>query len=191
MKRFFLPLAALLFAASAMKADEPPKKVVRSQSDLPRFSYAVQGTASALVRDGGPQFDDFAAKVRADVESIFKNYQIDDHATLRTLLKARLDLEELAGDYEGALKTVDEIRGLQDKPAAKLLSGLVDQALMEAAIETHSAQGDAFTAALMSHYDKELKPFPWEIVQDGIKRSHVGARTFTKSVALAAVMTEL
>jgi subtilisin family serine protease len=191
MKRSFLPLASLVFVASGLMAQDPPKKVVHSQADLPRFRYPVQGAASALVRDGGPQFDAFAAKVRADLDAIFRDYQIDDHATLRTLLTARLDLEELAGDYAAALKTVDQIRGLQDKPAAKLLSGLVHQALLEAAIEAHGTQGDAFTTALMSRYAKELQPLPWEIVQDGIKGSHVGARIFTKSVALADVMTEL
>lgn len=177
--------------ASTLLGDGPPKKIVRSQSDLPRFSYAIQGPASALVRDGGPQFDAFAAKVGADLESIFQDYQIDDHATLRTLLGARLSLEELAGEYAAALQTVDEIRGLQDKPAAKVLSGLVPRAMLEAAIETHARDGDAFTAALKRYYAGELQTLPWPIVQDSIRRAHVGARIFTASVALADVMTEL
>src|SRR5208283_2853313 len=115
-------------------------------------------------------------RVKADLDSIFRDYQIDDHATLRTLLDARLSLEELAGDYAAALKTVDQIRGLQDKPAAKLLSGLAPRAMLEAAIEAHAREGDAFTAALMRRYAGELKPLPWPIVQDSIKRSHVSAR---------------
>jgi subtilisin family serine protease len=191
MKRFILPIGSLVFMASSLLGEDQPKKVVHSQSDLPRFSYPVQGQASALVRDGGPQFDAFAAKVRADLESIFRDYRIDDHSTLRTLLNARLDLEELAGDYAAALQTVDKIRSLQDKPAAKLLSGLVPRAILGAAIETHARDGDAFTAALMRRYAEELQPLPWDIVQDSIKRSHVGARIFTASVALADVMTEL
>ncbi len=191
MKRFLLPLGSLVFMASALLGQEPARKVVRSQSDLPRFSYAVQGSASELVRGGGPQFDAFAAKVRTDLEAVFRNYQIDDHATLRLLLSARLNLEELAGDDAAALQTVDQIRSLQDKPAAKLLSGLVPRALLGAAAEAHARQGDAFTAALMRRYAQELEPLPWETVQDSIKRSHVSARIFTESVALADVMTEL
>jgi subtilisin family serine protease len=180
-----------VFLASALLGDEQPKKVVLSESDLPRFSYAVEGTASALVRDGGPQFDAFAAKVRADLQTILRDYQIEDHSTLRTLLTARLGLEELSGDDAAALQTVDQIRGLQDKPAAKLLSGLVPRAMLEAAMETHARAGDAFTDALKRHYAEELQPLPWAVVQDSIKRSHVSARIYTASVALANVMTEL
>ncbi|HEY1765939.1 MAG TPA: S8 family serine peptidase [Opitutaceae bacterium] len=189
MKHFLLPLGALLIA-SALLGEEPAKKIVRSQADLPRFSYEVHGSASALVR-GGPQFDAFAAKVRADLDSILRNYQISDHSTLRTLLNARLNLEELAGDYVAALQTVDQIRGLQDKPAAKLLSGLFQRAMLEAAIEAHAQQGDVFTSVLKRRFAEELHLLPWDIVQDNIKRSHVAARIFTESVALAQVMTEL
>ena len=166
MKRLLAPLVSLVFMSSALLGEEQPKKIVHSQSDLPRFSYAVQGPASALVRGGGPQFDAFAAKVGTDLQSIFRDYQIDDHATLRTLLSARLALEELAGDYAAALQTVDQIRGLQDKPAAKLLSGLAPRAMLGAALETHAQSGDAFTAALTRRYAEELQPLPWAIVQD-------------------------
>jgi subtilisin family serine protease len=191
MKRLVLPLASLVFTASALLGDAPPKKIIHSQSDLPRFSYPVQGSASALVRDGGPQFDALAAKVQADLDSIFRDYQIDDHATLRTLLGVRLSLEELAGDYPATLDTVDQIRRLQDKPAAKLLSGLVPRAMLEAAIEAHAREGNAFTSALMRRYAAELQSLPWPLVEDSIKRSHVSARIFTASVALADVMTEV
>lgn len=190
MKFFLLPLGSVLIA-SALLGQETTKKIVHSQADLPRFSYAVQGSASALVRDGGPKFDAFAAKVRTDLLSIFRDYQIDDHSTLRTLLNARLDLEMLAENYTAALQTVDQIRGLQDKPAAKLLSGLAQRAMLEAAIEAHGHQGVEFTNALTKRYAEELRPLPWDIVQDSIKHAHVGARIFTESVALAEVMTEL
>ena len=167
------------------------KKIVKSQSDLPRFSYPLKAPASALVRNGGPEFDALAAQVRTDLHSIFQNYQIEDHSTLRTLLSARLDLEELSGDDAAALKTVNQIRDLQDKPAAKLLSGLAARAILEAALETHSHTGVVFDNALRRRYLNALTPLPWAIVEDSIKRSHVGARIFTASVAIADTMTEL
>jgi subtilisin family serine protease len=184
-------LGSLVFLASALSGQAPARKIVHSQSDLPRFSYAVTGPASALVRDGGPAFDEFAARVRTDLDSVFRDYQIEDHATLRNLLTARLGLEELGEDYPAALRTLDRIRDLQDKPVAKLLSGLAPRAMIEAAIETHARSGEAFTAALSRRYAAELQPLPWALVQDGIKRSHVSARILTASVALAGVMTEL
>jgi subtilisin family serine protease len=191
MKRLILPLGSLVVFASCLLGDEPPKKIVHSEADLPRFTYPVQGTASALVRDGGPQFDAFVAKVRADLLSVFRDYQIEDHSTLRTLLGARLNLEMLSGDDAAAIRTVDEIRSVQDKPTAKILSGLLPRAMLMASMETHSRTGDAFTAAFKKHYAEELQPLPWTLVQDSIKRAHVGARIFTAPVALADVMTEL
>ena len=191
MKRLGLALASLVLTTSALLGDTPPKKIVHAQTDLPRFSYPVQGTASALVRDGGPQFDAFAAKVRADLDTIFRDYQIEDHSTLRTLLGARASLEELSGDYAAALQTLDQIRVLQDKPVAKLLSGLTFRAMLEAAIEAHSPSGEAFTAALKRRYGAALQPLPWLTVQDRIKNSHVGARIYSASVALASVMHDL
>jgi subtilisin family serine protease len=191
MKRLILPLGSLVLFASSLLGDESPKKIVHSQSDLPRFSYPVQGKASALVRDGGPQFDAFAAKVRTDLLSTFQNYQIEDHATLRTLLSARLSLEMLSGDDAAAIQTVDQMRAAQDKPAAKMLSGLLPRAMLMASMETHARTGDAFTAAFKRHYAEELQALPWPMVRDSIKSSHVSARIFTDSVALASVMTEI
>jgi subtilisin family serine protease len=191
MKRFMLPLGSLVLFASSLLGDEAPKKVVHSQSDLPRFSYPVQGKASTLVRDGGPQFDAFAAKVRTDLLSTFQNYQIEDHATLRSLLGARLNLEMLSGDDAAALQTVDQLRAAQDKPAARLLSGLLPRAMLMASMETHARSGDAFTAAFKRHYSEELQALPWPMVRDSIKNSHVSARIFTAPVALAGVMTEI
>jgi subtilisin family serine protease len=191
MKRFLLPLGSLALLASSLLGDEPSKKVVHGQADLPRFSYPVQGTASALVRDGGPQFDGLVAKVRTDLTATFENYQIEDHSTLRTLLSARLSLEMLSGDDAAALQTVDQIRALQDKPAAKILSGLLPRAMLMASMETHSRTGDAFTAAFKRHYSEELQALPWPMVRDSIKNSHVGARIYTAPVALASVMTEI
>ena len=184
-------LASLALTTCTVLGQAPAKKIVHSQTDLPRFSYPVQGKASALVRDGGPAFDTFASKVRTDLDSIFRDYEIEDHATLRTLLNARASLEELSGDYAAALKTLNQIQKLQDKPVAKLLNTLTFRVMLEAAIETNATSGDAFTAALKRRYAAALQPLPWLIVQDRIKSTHVGARIRTASVALASVMHDL
>ena len=62
-------------------------------------------------------------------------YQIDDQSTLVQLLSAKLSYQEIAGDYAGGLKTVDELRALQTKPAAKALTGLLIAARLQAAID--------------------------------------------------------
>jgi hypothetical protein len=64
-----------LQAAPTLAAD---KKVVHSQDDLPRFSYPIAGTATALVTSDDATFNAFAAKVGADVDCVLEGYDIQD-----------------------------------------------------------------------------------------------------------------
>jgi subtilisin family serine protease len=180
----------LLLVAPFVNAQSTKKKVT-SQTDLPRFSYPVLGPASDLVQADDATFNLFAAKVRSDLDSIFRDYEIDDKATLRTLLSARLNLQELAGDYHGALETVESLRALAEKPAAKLTTGLFARARMQAAIETKASHGPAFDQAFIKRYQQAIDALPWDVVQDSIKAAYAGGRLYTKPVALGSVKTEL
>jgi len=95
---------------------------------------------------------------------------------LRTLLAAKLNLQELAAQYPEALSTVDAIRALQEKPARKLLSGLVARAMLQAKIDTGGTSGPAFEQAFSRHYRDEVEPLPWDVVQDSIKATYADAR---------------
>jgi subtilisin family serine protease len=184
-------ISLLLFFAPFSYSQSTAKKKVTSQADLPRFSYPVQGSASDLVQADDATFNVFASKVRADLDSIFREYDVNDKATLRTLLAAKLDFQELAGYYPGALKTVDALHDLEEKPAAKLTTGLFARARLQAAIDTQSTTGRAYEQAFSRHYREAIDPLPWDIVQDNIKASYAGSRVFTKSVAIGQVKTDL
>src|ERR1700684_3746821 len=128
---------ALLFAPISY-SQSTGKKKVSNQADLPRFSYPVAVSASDLVQSDDATFNAFASRVRADLESVFRDYDIDDKATLRTLLGAKLDLQELSGEYASALQTVEALRALEEKPAAKLTTGLFARAPPHAPRAPHS-----------------------------------------------------
>ena len=181
----------LLLVAPFAQSQPDAKKKVSSQADLPRFSYPVTGSASALVQADDATFNGFAAKVRADLDSVFRDYAIDDKSTLRTLLSAKLDLQELAGDYPGALETIETLRALTEKPSAKLITGLFARARLQAAIDVKATHGAAFMAAFKKHYHKAIDTLPWDVVQDSIKGSYASSRLYTKSVAIGDVETEL
>jgi subtilisin family serine protease len=168
-----------------------PKKKVNSQADLPRFSYPVTGSASELVQADDATFNAFAAKVRTDLETIFRNYEIADKATMRSLLSARMDLQELAGENQAALETVEALRALEEKPAAKLTTGLFARARLQAAIETKSTRGPAFVQAFTKFYGETINSLPWDVVQDSMKASYASSRIYTKAVALGGVKTEI
>ena len=95
------------------------------------------------------------------------------------------------GDYPAALKTVDALRDLEEKPAAKLTTGLFARARLQAAIDTQSTSGPAYEQAFRKHYREAIDPLPWDVVQDDIKASYAGSRVYTKSAAIGQVKTEL
>jgi subtilisin family serine protease len=185
-------LILLLLLVTPVSYSQPnPKRKVSSQADLPRFSYPVKGSASELVQADEATFNAFAGKVRADLDAVFRDYEIEDKATMRTLLDAKLDLQDLAGEYRAALETVEAIRALEEKPAAKLTSGLYSRAVLQAAIDTKSTSGPAFEQALTKNYTEAINALPWDVVQDSIKQAYAGTRIVTKSFLLGEVMTEL
>jgi len=167
------------------------KKKVTRETDLPRFSYPVRGSASELVQADEATFNAFAAKVRADLDGVFRDYDIADKSMLRALLSAKLNLQDLAGEYQDALATVNAIRALQEKPAQKLLSGLVSRAMLQAKIETHSTTGPAFQQAFRRHYREAVDPLPWDLVQNSIKAGYSGARLLNPASDLSYVKDEL
>ena len=187
------PLNAKAANSSNMRADDAPsaKKKVMSEADLPRFSYPIKESASALLDADDATFNAFASKVRADLDGVLRDCEIDDKATMRTLLAAKLDLQELAGENEAALKTIDELQALEEKPAAKLITGLFVRARLQAAIETKSNHGAAYDRAFAKHYREAVDALPWDVVQDWARESYVSARIFSKSAALGDVMTEI
>jgi subtilisin family serine protease len=191
------PLAGILFATGAMAAMAAPAAmladpiVVHSAADLPRFSYPLKGSATALVEADDATFKAFAQQVRRDVDSTLEGYRIEDKSTLSELLNTRLALQELAGEYTAGLKTIEALRALEQKPAAKLLTGLLVQARLQAALDAGAAGGDTYEAAFRRRYAELVAPLPWAVVQDGIRGGFGASLTMSRAAIVARVTTEL
>jgi subtilisin family serine protease len=183
-----LALIVVLAIPAAMHAQ---KKVVKTEDDLPRFNYPISGTATALLQSDDATFNAFADKVKTDVDSIFAGYDIQDHATLRDLLSVRLSLQLLAGDDKGALATLDQVRDLEDKPDAKLLSGLRTRAMIEARAGTGQSSGTAFDQAFAKTYAASLTPLPWAIVGNRVKEAKSSAEIVSPSLVLGSVQASI
>jgi subtilisin family serine protease len=188
---FSLTTILMLLLVPAAIAQSGAKKQVTSQSDLPRFTYEMNMPASEVVQADSATFDSFSAKVRADLDTVFRDYDIADKATMRTLLSAKLDLQQLAGDYQGALDTVKAIRELEEKPSARLTSGLFIESELTAAIETKSTSGAAFQQAFAKSYSDAVNKLPWNVVQDTMKSAWAHARLANQSSLIAFVKTEI
>ncbi len=188
-------IAALAVAVLPMGralADPPAKKVVATQDDLPRFNYPVAGTATALLTSDEATFGAFAASVRADVDSVLSGYDIRDRATLRDLLNVRLALQMLSGkEDQAALATIKQIRELEDKPDAKLLSGLSAESVLEARAASGQTAGPAYEAAFAKAYAQKLAPLPWDLIANRIKGAKSSAQLRSEALVLGRIQADI
>jgi subtilisin family serine protease len=194
-RRVLLCAAAATLAFSALSAAPAwaaDKKVVRTEDDLPRFSYPVAGTASALVTADDATFNAFAAKVGADVDEVLADYDVQDRATLRDLLSTRLALQVLSGTQDkAALETIAQIKALEDKPDAKLTSNMRLEALLKARIATGQASGPAFEKAFAEALTAEVTPLPWAVVGTRIKEIRSSTQIGSESLFLGRVQADI
>ena len=132
------PVQATRFGRSdpvvATHAPAAKKKRIDRAADLPRFSYHIDGKLEELVRDEA-RFRSFAVQVWRDDESVLRDYDIGDKATRRQLLSVLAELDFLDGRYQAADQRAIEIRALEEKPADKLISGMLLRSMVAAYFE--------------------------------------------------------
>ena len=184
---FVCAALSLLEVGTFTAFGQTQKKVVRSEADLPRFNYPIPGTATQLLTSDDATFNAFAETVRRDVDSVLNDYDIEDHATMRGLLGVKLNLEILAGQNQQALSTIDRLRAVQDKPDAKLTSGLLITAMIDAEKQSGETSGSAYEADFQKDYAAELKPLPWAVVSENLKQAKSSAEIVTPALVLGSV----
>ena len=192
-KQFRVLLAAgcLTVVLAPLANSQDSKKKVNDESDLPRFTYPMSSRASELLQADVTTFNLFAAKVRTDLETILRDYEVADKATLRSLLAAKLDLQLLGSENEAALETAKMIRGMEEKPSPRLTTGLYAQSLLAAEIETRSSSGSEFEQDFAKHYQNAVEALPWDVVQDWAKASRGGAQLLSKAGIIGSVKTDI
>jgi subtilisin family serine protease len=182
---------AACFASLSLSAMAQTKTQIKGADDLPRFVYPVQTSASQLLQSDQPKFQAFAAPVQADLESILANSDIADKATMRELLNTQMSMQELAGQDDAALKTIDAERTFEEKPAAKLLSGVFMKARLDAMLETHSHSSPEYIAAFEKYYKAAIDALPWDVVQDSIKAQYSSSVLTGEPTLVGMVETRL
>ena len=182
-RRVILFRLAGLFFVSAAFADQP-KKEVHSQADLPRAIYPVTGSVSTLLQSDDSAFDAVVNQAITDLDSLFSDYDIKDNATLISILSAKLSLQELKGDADGGLRTIERIRELQSKPDLKLTLALFDEAILKAQQSVPAKQGAEYEQKVESIYRDAVNALPWDVVQDVIKSARSVSRLLSESFLL-------
>ncbi|MHB1938781.1 MAG: S8 family serine peptidase [Acidobacteriaceae bacterium] len=191
MRRMPLYSLVLFCAVNAGSSLGQAKKTVNTAADLPRFSYPLSQPASALLASDDATFNAFVRKVEADVDSVLSDYTISDKETLRELLGARLNAQLLQGNRKDALATSAQIRELQDKPAAKLTSGLMTTALVKAQQESGATAGPAFEEAFQKLFAAEIDALPWASTQETVKGMRTGFELLSPDLLQGSAKADL
>jgi subtilisin family serine protease len=178
---------ALVLLAPGLHPQTSGKKKVANQSDLPRFTYPMTGSASDLLQADDATFNAFAAKVKADLDSIFSDYDIEDKATLRRLLSARLNLQQAAGQNQQALETIASLLKLGEKPIDNLEEKTLIKPQLQAAIEAKGTSGQAYEQAFRKHYREAWEALPSDVAQERARSVLVGTTLYTSAALIGYV----
>jgi len=153
---------------------------------VPRFQYSITGKVEDLVRSE-QAFRPFAAQVRMNVESVLRDYEIDDAATKRGLLATLVALDMLEGHDDAARRRMDEIKALEEKPAAKALSGLISRAILDARREAPDPNSQAYRKAVYAGVMRALDGLPFDVVQNDLKSAKAGVEILSESLLLGQI----
>ncbi len=179
----------LLPVCTYAQKTESGKKRITKIDDLPRHSYEVLGTVTELVTSKAA-FEPFAARVRADVEKTLEMYEIEDKTTLKGFYGTILALDILEGNYEDALVRIDQIRKLQDKPASKLMSGIVNESIIRARREVGTENMTAYKQTFSLHLSQAVEKLPWEAVQERVEETKGRTEMYSENFLFGVIQSQ-
>jgi subtilisin family serine protease len=177
---------ALVMVSLATHAPAAEKKRIERAADLPRFSYHIDGKLEDLVRDEA-RFGNFAAQVRRDNEAVLADYDIADKAARRQLLSVLAQLDFLEGRYQAADERAVEIRSLEEKPADRLISGMLLRSMVAARLQAGNADSPEYRADVGRRIATELAKLPFPVIEHDIEEAKTGAELMGESLMLGKV----
>ena len=114
-----------------MRVSRQDKKKITKLDDLPRYTYPIDIKASELLVSES-EFNSFSKQVRKNIQNTLDEYEIEDKTTLKGYYATLRNLDMLEGNFESAMDYIQKILSLQEKPADKLMSGMIDISIIEA-----------------------------------------------------------
>lgn len=159
-------LAVFLLLCPALVLAQSTKKQITTAADLPDFTYSVPENAADLVTSD-EAFAPFAAKVRADRESVLRDYDIQDKGTLKDIETTLLHLDLFEGKLDAAVERLGRIRELEEKPEAKLYDRelFVIAAIIKARQRSGAISGLEYQKGLRLAFAESLNRLPDSLSQ--------------------------
>ncbi len=166
-----IPLTFLALALSppATASGATREKITRA-AEMPPFSFKGPQSPDDLM--ASPEaFAPLAAAVRAHVERILRDYDIQDETTLKNLHTTLAHLDLLDGRDDEVLEEVSAARQLEEKTDERLLGiTFYSEAIAWARKDAGRGAGEFFLHSLRSHVNQYLNGLPWEEVRQAVAR---------------------
>jgi hypothetical protein len=179
-------MALVLALVGAGVAQAQGKKVIQSASDVPPVVIELPKKPSELAVEGGAGFDAVKDKVEAHALGLLNDYEIKDQATAKQVRAVLLQVALTENRFDDALKLSEEIRALEDKPAAKAMAGLLSNAYARAALAV-GEDDPKFRAAFQAELEKTVGGLDWTVAQDALQAMRGQFQLMSKDVMVGSL----
>jgi len=189
MQRFLVPaaLACAVFAAPLASTPALADKIpITKLSDLPPRTYTIPAKPSEMITNPAAVLV-LATAVDKDLRGQLDKYDIQDPTAVRRMKGTLATVALLKGDDATARALILEVRASQDKPAAKLTSGVVGECILDA----KAAKAADFDATLTGLAVKRFTAMPYDVVQEYLKSSKGGMEVMSQSVMTGAIASSV
>lgn len=183
----FIFFLALTFTLSIQAQD---KKKITKLDDLPRYTYPIDIKASELLVSES-EFNSFSKQVRKDIQNTLDEYEIEDKTTLKGYYATLRNLDMLEGNLESAVDYIQKILSLQEKPADKLMSGMIDISIVEALQNNKSGDVELTRNLFSKNLKEKVDKLPWDVVQDDVEQLKGNYEIISKNVLIGIIQTQV
>ena len=166
--KFKTATAIALILSSVGAAAQAQKKVIQSASDIPPVVIDLPKKPSELVVEGGAGFDAVKDKVETHAETVLRDYDVKDATTAKQMRSVLLQVALAENRWDDALRLIEEIRALEEKPAAKATSGVLTGAYAPAA-KAVGEDSPQFRDRFKVEFEKSVAGLDWTVAQDSLQ----------------------
>lgn len=184
-----LILLACGFAAAVFSHAALAKERIESITDLPVRSYPTAIAPSQMLEDAAAM-EALRTQVRIDIEALLDRYVLEDAATLRRFFGVLSTVALLEGRDDDAIRYLEKVRELEEKDAARYMTGLNAVAL-KAARNAGEPGSEPYTAAFTQTFAARLEAMPWEVVQDEVQSQKGHTEILTANLIRGVVQSRM
>jgi subtilisin family serine protease len=127
-------------------------------------------------------------RIYEDQKSILTDYEVDD----KTLLKEVYGLLAIINLFEKnsgeATENFQKVKALQEKPSAKLTSGLVSITYLESLSKSDDSN---FKEVFKSMLKNKVDELPWDIVQDDIEQTKGSYEIYSENLIIGILKEQI